>query len=141
MATLEAIRDGIKTTIETAITTLHVYDTVPDSANVLPAVIVVPFTSDFEVAMSRGTDTWEFDLWVMVSMSEMGIKQDSLDSYVSGAGISSIRQAIFNNKTLGLAGTNAHVSQMLEYGARFATAGYPHLGARLRLLVHTPGTA
>lgn len=141
MASLEQIRDGIKTTIETAITTLHVYDTVPDSANVLPAVIVVPFTSDFEVAMSRGVDTWEFDLWVLVSMSEMGIKQDSLDAYVSGAGSSSIRQAIFNARTLGLSGTDAHVSQMLEYGARFATAGYPHLGARLRLLVHTPGTA
>lgn len=141
MASLEAIRDGIKTTIETAVTTLHVYDTVPDSANVLPAVIVVPFTSDFEVSMGRGLDTWEFDLWVLVSMSEMGIKQDSLDAYVSGAGSSSIRQAIFNNRTLGLSSTDAHVSQMLEYGARFATAGYPHLGARLRLLVHTPGTA
>jgi len=141
MASLEQIRDGIKTTIEAAIPSLHVYDTVPDSANVLPAVIVVPFTSDFEVAMGRGLDTWEFDLWVMVSTSEMDIRQDDLDAYVSGAGSDSIRQAIFNNKTLGLPNTNAHISQMLEYGARFATAGYPHLGARLRLLVHTPGTA
>jgi len=55
MASLEQIRDGLKATIEAAIPSLHVYDTVPDSANVLPAVIVVPFTSDFEVAMVGGS--------------------------------------------------------------------------------------
>lgn len=141
MAGLEAIRDAIKTTIETAITTLHCYDTVPDSANVLPAVVVIPFSTDFEIAMGRGTDSYEIDLLVLVSTSDMDIQQDSLDAYVSGFGSSSIRQVIFNNKTLGLTSTNAHVSEMLEYGMRFEAAGYPHIGARLRMKVHTPGTA
>ncbi len=138
---LARIRDAIKSTIETNITSLHCYDTVPDGANVLPAVVVIPFTSDFEVSMGRGTDTWEFDLLVLVSTSDMDIRQDSLDAYVSGSGSLSIRQAIFNNKTLGLSGTDAHVSEMLEYGLRFEVASYPHIGARLRLKVHTSGTA
>lgn len=141
MASLEAIRDAIKTTIEANVTTLHCYDTVPDAANVLPAVVVIPYSTDFEVAMGRGTDSYEIDLLILVSTSDMDIQQDSLDAYVSGSGTSSIRQAIFNNKTLGLTSTNAHVSEMLEYGMRFDAAGYPHIGARLRMKVHTSGTA
>lgn len=140
MSTLAGIRDAIKTTIETAVPELHVYDTVPDAANVLPCVIVIPFTADYVVAMGRGLDTWELDLLVLTSTSDMEIRQDDLDAYVSGSGARSIRQAIFNARTLGLANTDAHISQMIEYGARFMVADFDHLGARLRLVVHTTGT-
>lgn len=141
MSGLEAIRDAIKTTIEAAVPELHGYDTVPEAANVLPCFIVIPFTADYVVAMGRGLDTFEFDLLILVSTSDMNIRQDDLDAYVSGSGARSIRQAIFNARTLGLAGTDAHISQMLEYGARFVVAEFDHLGARLRLIVHTSGTA
>lgn len=143
MSSLEAIRDAIKTTIETAITSLHVYDTVPGEANVLPCVVQIPFSADFEVAMGRGLDTWEIDLLVLVTTADMDIGQDALDAYVSGSGARSIRQAIFNNRDLGLtnSGTSAHVSEMLEYGMRFEAAAYDHIGARLRLKIQTPGTS
>lgn len=141
MASLEAIRDAIKTTIEANISSIHCYDTVPDAANVLPAVVVIPFTGDFEQAMGRGTDTWIIDLLVVTSSSEMGIQQDKLDAYVSGAGSSSIRQVIFNNQTLGLSDVNAHVAEMTEYGMRFNSADFDHIGARLKLVVYTSGTA
>lgn len=140
MSGLDAIRDAIKTTIETAVPELHVYDTVPEAANVLPCVIVIPFTADYVIAMGRGLDTWEFDLLILVSTSDLDIRQDDLDAYVSGSGARSVRQAIFNARTLGLTGTDAHISQMLEYGARFVVAEFDHLGARLRLIVHTSGT-
>lgn len=141
MASLAAIRDGIKATLETNITGLHVYDTVPDSASILPAVVVIPMSADFDVAMGRGLDTWEIDLLVLVSTADMDIGQDALDSLVSGAGTQSVRQTIFNNRGLGLSGTSSHISEMMEYGMRFESASFNHIGARLRLKVHTPGTA
>ncbi len=140
MSGLETIREHIKTTIEAAISTLHGYDIVPDSANVLPCFVIVPFTADFDKAMARGTDTWDIDLLVLTSTSTMVTGQNSLDSFISGAGTNSIRQAIFQAPSLGLSDTNAHVSQMLEYGMRFSIAGFDHIGARLRLMVITKGT-
>jgi hypothetical protein len=111
MATLAAIRDGIKDTIEANVTGLRVYDVVED-VTLPPAVVVLPAEADFDVAMGRGTDTWTFD-----------------------------RQVIFNNKTLGLSDVNAHISGMSRYGAEFEAAGVEHIGAVLRLIVHTTGTA
>lgn len=139
MATLKAIRDAVKTTLEAAITTLHAYDTVPDSPN-LPAVVVKPVESDFYKAMGRGTDEWQFDLEVLVSTADLDLGQDTLDDLVTGAGSNSIRQAIFNARTLGLSGTDASVAGMTEYGITTA-ADIPHIGAVLRLVVLTSGTA
>lgn len=139
MATLEAIRDAIKTTVEAGVSSLQVYDTVPGDVN-LPAVVVVPAEADFLVAMGRGTDTWQFDLWVLCSHADSKIGQDALDEFVTGAGSKSIRQAIFNARTLGLSNTDAHVAGMSGYGGRLDVAGIDHVAAVLRLVVHTRGT-
>jgi hypothetical protein len=140
MATLAAIRDAIKTTITDNVTGLRVHDTIPDVVN-LPAVVVVPRTADFDVAMGRGIDTWEFDLFVMVSKGSTRAAQDALDAYVTGAGTSSIRQVIFTNRTLGLSNTDAHVARLIGYDLTFEASNVDHVGAALRLIVHTPGTA
>lgn len=139
MASLKDIRAAVKTTLEAAIPSLHVHATVPDAVNVLPAVLVIPWTAELNVAMGRGTDTWELDLLVLVSTTEIGLRQEDLDELVTGAGAKSIRQAIFQTKSLGLPETDANVSQMLEYGARFPVGEIEHLGARLRLIVNTSG--
>lgn len=140
MAGLEAIRDAVKATLEEAIPGLHVYDTVTGAANVLPCVVVAPTDADFEVAMGRGNDEWFFELWVIVSDGELGLAQDQLDALVTGAGPRSIRQAVFNARTLGLPGTTAHVARMSGYGGQFAAAGTDHIGAKLHLQVITRGT-
>lgn len=139
MASLEAIRDAIKATIENNVDPLSGYDTVPDVVNV-PAFVVVPETANFDVSMARGTDTWNFKLFVLVSTANMDTGQDTLDSFVSGGGINSIRQAVFVNKDLGLTDTNAHVTGMSDYGAQFPIASIEHIGAVLGLQVHTRGT-
>lgn len=139
MAGLAAIRDAIKTTIEAGIASVHVYDTVPDASAVLPAVVVIPTNANFNVTFGRGTDTWEFDLLVLVSYNDPDIAQDQLDELVTGAGSKSIRQAIFANKTLGLANTDAHIPSMDDYGSRFEEAGIAHIGARLHMTVLTRG--
>lgn len=140
MSSLKSIRDALKTTIETNITSLRVYDTVPEAVE-LPAVVVQPISSDFDQAMGRGTDRWDFDLIVLVSWGDSDLAQDQLDAYVSGAGTDSIRQVIFQNKTLGLADVDAHVSGLNDYGVQFQAASIDHLGATLQLIVYTKGTA
>lgn len=141
MAGLEQIRDAIKATIDAGVEGLRAYDTVPDIVN-LPAVLVLPTETDFFGAFGRGSDTHQIDLFVMVSRTVPRVGQDSLDAFVTGAGSQSIRQAIFNNRTLGLTdGTEAHISGMSRYGGTFPAASIDHIGAALRLVVTTPGTA
>lgn len=140
MATLAAVRDAIVTTVAAAVTSLTVYDTIPGVTN-LPALVISPASADFNVTMGRGTDTWQFDLFVMVAVPTEDLAQDALDGYVTGAGANSIRAAVFAARTLGLADTNAHVSAMTNYNISFPGAGIDHMAATLRLVVHTLGTA
>lgn len=140
MAALADIRTAIKTAVETAVSALTAYDTVPDASN-LPALIVAPVSADFAVSMARGTDTWEFDLYVLVSTADMGLAQNQLDAYVSGAGPGSIRAAVFADPSLGRADVNATVVSVSNYGISFAQSQLQHIGAVLRCTVHTSGKA
>lgn len=141
MAGLKEIRDGVKATVDANVDGLQAYAKVEDIVN-LPALLVLPVESNFNVAFGRGSDTYQIDLFVMVSRVVPRVGQNSLDAFVTGAGPQSIRQAIFNNRTLGLAdGTEAHVSGMSRYGGTFPAASIEHIGAALRLVVTTPGTA
>lgn len=139
MATVGEIRDAVKGTLEAAIADFRCYDTVPDLASV-PATIVLPVESDFATTFGRGFDTHQIDLFVMVSRVAPRSGQDSLDAFVTGQGPQSIRQAIFNNRTLGLAGTDAFIRGMSRYGGTFTGASIDHIGAVLRLVVTSPGT-
>ncbi len=141
MASLAQVRDGVKATLEANVTGLRVYDTVPDTVN-LPALLVLPVEANFDFAFGRGADNYQIDLFVMTSRTVPRAGQDGLDAFITGAGSQSIRQAIFQNRTLGLVdGTEAHVSGMSRYGGNFPTAGIDHIGAALRLVVTTPGTS
>jgi hypothetical protein len=139
MATLAEVRAAVRTTLETSIDGLTVYARVPEKPN-LPCVLVTPAETDFNVAMGRGVDTWQFDLAVIVSAADVELAQDQLDEYIAGQGPRSIRQAVFVANTLGLPGTAANVSRMSNYGARYEFVGVDHVGATLRLTVHTRGT-
>jgi hypothetical protein len=145
MATLADIRTAIQTTLAAALAGVQCYDKVP-AKPVPPCVYPVPVDADFAVAMAKGTDTWEFDLVVLVPTADLVVGQTLLDPYVSGAGASSIRHAIWASRTapgnsLGLTGTDAHVAAMTEYGGTHEYGGNQHIGAVLRLVVHTSGTS
>jgi hypothetical protein len=139
VATVSAIRDAIKTTLEANISGLRVHDTIPDQINP-PAVVVAPAEANFLQAMGRGVDTWQFDLIVLIGRTVERTAQDSLDGYINGSGSTSIRQVIFTNKTLGLTFTDAHISGMSGYSARHVVNTTEYFGAVLRLVVHTKGT-
>lgn len=146
MATLEEIREAVRVTIEENLDGVKCYKNIPENALVLPAVIVQPDMADFDVAMGRGTDQYDFTLLVLVGYNHIETAQAKLDPFVTGSGPKSVRQCIFNNKTLGIAGdVNAHVSRMFDYGMRFSPdtqgRGTETLGARLALTVFTRGTS
>lgn len=148
MSSLKQIRAGIKTTLEANIAGLHVYKKLPSSADLLPCVMVMPGAlgsqsrvADFDVAMGRGTDTYNFLLYLFVAAGDPDIGQEALDDYVTGAGSKSVRQAIFSNKTLGLSDCNAHVSGLFAYSFSYPIAGIEALGAALLLSVATSGTS
>ncbi|MEO3923009.1 hypothetical protein ABGB07_03885 [Micromonosporaceae bacterium B7E4] len=141
MASLHAIRAAVKTTLLANLSGINVHPKLPGSASGT-VVVVQPAedAADFNVAMGRGTDTWNFDLAVLVPAAMLATSQDALDDYVTGAGSKSVRQIVFNNRTLGLADTDAHVSSMGAYGADYVIGQTQYVGATLRLVVHTPGT-
>lgn len=136
MATVAEVRAAIKTVLEAAITGLHVHDKMVGVANV-PAVVVKPVEADYDQAMGRGLDKWEYDLLVLASKADELTSQERLDEMVDGGGTKSVRKAIFNNNTLNLANTNAHVSSMSNYDGRHTVGAFTYAGANLRLVVHT----
>jgi len=141
MASLQQIRDGLKTTLENNITGLRVYDVVPDYSINFPVAIVLPTTITFGLAMQRGTDLYNFDILVAVQRGESRTAQDALDLYITGAGSSSLRQAIFNNRTLGLSDTDASVTGVSNYAGDVNLNGIDAIGANISLEVYTKGTS
>jgi hypothetical protein len=142
MATLKAIRSAFRTTVASELGAgVEVYATVPGSP-VLPCLVLMPSdpAADFNVSMGRGTDTWFFDVIVLAPSADEAVGQDILDDYVTGQGSLSIREAVFNNRTLGLSNVDAHVSGVIAYGGRYEAVDVAHIGATLRLVVHTKGT-
>lgn len=140
MATIAQIRTAAKTTITAAISGLFGYDQFA-SVTHLPAVVVVPRATNFDLAMGRGTDEHDLDLIVLVSKRDLALAQSELDKYLTGAGSNSIRQAVFNARTLGLSGTDAHVTGMSGYAQPMEVAGQECLSATLALKVYTSGVA
>ncbi|KPI09931.1 hypothetical protein OV450_3422 [Actinobacteria bacterium OV450] len=138
MSSIAAIRSGLASVISAAIPELRGYDTVPEVAN-LPAFVIEPVSADYLLSMSLDT-TWFLDVFVLVARSDSGRGQTKLDAYVNGYGTKSIRQAVFNNPSLGLSDTDATITGMRGYGGSHESNGLQHIGAILRVSV-TTGTA
>lgn len=139
MSSLAEIRTALASTIKAAVSDLHDYEVVPESVNV-PAFIVVPRSTDFERAFGRGLDVYTFDVIVVVSRADDRLAQSKVDPYITGAGSSSIRQAIWNTRALGI-GVEARVTGMTGYGDTLTFGTTDYFGARLTVEVLTSGTA
>lgn len=140
VASLTRIREALRDTIKgQTVAEIEVYDLVEDMGEV-PCVIIEPDTADFEGAMNRGMDVWDFTLYVLTSRNvDSANGQELLDKLVSGAGEDSIRQILFENSTLGLTSTDAHCYALKGYGGKFDWARVPHVGAVLKVTVRTDG--
>ncbi len=140
MSSFSSVRTALKTTITNNVSGIRVYDTIDDMINV-PAAVLIPTSINFTEAMARGTDRYEFDLIVVVSRADSRSGQNELDGYINGSGSNSIRQAVFENATLGQSDTSAVVTTMSDYGATYAVNGVESIGARLSVTVYTKGSS
>ena len=140
MSTLAEITDGMKTTLNN-ISGLRCYDNVPDMGLNFPAAFIVPTDIQFDLAMQRGTDLYTFDLLVAVQRADSRTAQDKLDAFITGSGSSSIRQIIFNNRTLGLSDTDARVVNVSNYAADVNLNGIDGVGANMTIEVYTKGSS
>lgn len=139
MASLAEIRTALVATITASIPALFGYDRVPESLNV-PAVMILPKSTDFQKAFGRGMDGYTFEAIVLVGRADDQLAQSKLDPYVTGAGDSSIREAVWNARDLGI-GVEASVTGMSGYGDTFTFGTVDYFGARLAVDVITDGTA
>lgn len=140
MSSLAQIRKALADTIEQHVQgEIFVYQNVRDLFQ-FPAVVIRPDSADFAGAMKRGDDVWKFDLYVVVGRSDTDNAQTLLDDWVSGGGLNSIRQAIDDNDSLGLDDTTAFVRGLKGYGGDFETARVRHIGAILKVEIHTDGS-
>lgn len=141
MASLAQIRTALVLTIKAALgpSVINGYANVPESV-VTPAFMAVPRTTDFQRAMGRGLDAYTLDVVVLISRADDQLAQDALDDFVNGFGPKSIRQAVFNARTLGI-GVDASVTGMTDYGGTFTIGAIDYVGARLNVEVLTSGTA
>lgn len=139
MATLAQIRDGIKTILEAAIPTLTVYPRI-ESVLTVPACVVWPADASYVHVMNRAHMEWPIDLYVLASKADDRAGQYDLDELIDLTGSGSIVAALHDDD-LNLTGTQTHVTGMSGYGGTWDTAGIDHVGAVLRLTVHTPGAS
>lgn len=140
MSSLDEIRAAIAATLSANLSNVMVYEYSPDVFQ-LPAIIVRPSvtTANFEGAMQMGDDQWYFDIIAVVSRTQAQVAQKNLDAFLTGSGPQSIRQIIYDNENLGLDDSTAFVVGVRSYGGSFIAASVAHIGAIVRLVVHTSG--
>ena len=91
--------------------------------------------------MQRGTDLYTFDILVACQRTDSRSGQDKLATFITGQGGTSIRQAIFNNSTLGLADTSSRCVSVTNISADVSVNGIDAIGANVEIQVYTKGTS
>ena len=139
MADYGAIKDGIKTRLETLSGLVAVFDTVPDRV-VPPVAVVVPGSPpvDYNVTMGASTNAsqlqrFNFEVLVLAQRFYAEAAQDKLDSYVSGS--TSVYNAIQGDATLGGTAADARITRVAAYGQIVVGEG-EFMGARFALEVY-----
>lgn len=115
MATISAVRDALKATIEAAVSGLRVHDTIPGSIHP-PCALVIP-ERGAPRTLGAVKDTQEYRLRLYVGDESERTGQDALDAYLSYSGSSSIAAAIKATSGLGIAGVRAVVTGWENYGS------------------------
>jgi len=135
MADYGAIRDGLKTRLETLTDLAVVFDTFPDRV-IVPAAVVIP-GSTVAAYHQSGNDagqlqTFTFHIEVLVPRWEPHSAQDALDAYISGN--ASVEYAIRGDKTLAGNAFDSQVVRCFDYGGR-VVADSEYLGATFEVEV------
>lgn len=116
MASVSALRDGLKTRLAT-ISGLRAHDTFRAEISP-PAAIVVPGDPvvSFDSTMARGSDDFNFVITLLVANVVDRVAQDKLDAYLAGSGALSVKAAIEGDVSLGGIASFARVVSARNYG-------------------------
>ena len=116
MTSISAIRDGVKTRLET-IAGLRVHDTVPGQVSP-PAAVVAPAPGTFLTynVTTDGAEDVTLVVTLLVSDAVDRAAQDALDAYLADSGASSVKAAVDGGITLGGAAHFATVTSARNYG-------------------------
>jgi hypothetical protein len=115
MATVTGIRTALATRLST-IANLRVESSVPDSPKP-PTAIVIPQGIQFDSAMARGLDEYDFTILLIVHRMSERTAQASLDAFCDPTGASSIKACVVADPSLGGAVQFARITAMRNYGS------------------------
>ena len=115
MATLTGIRAGLKTNLAN-ITSLTVYDYVPDSIEPPTAIVGVVNNVNYDSTMSIGAYTYTIPIFVYVSRVDAEDSQDTLDGYLASSGSSSVKAQVESDLTLDGSAQSCRVIEADNYG-------------------------
>lgn len=137
MATITECRDALAVVLN-GLPNLNAYAFLTDSIEV-PAAVVIPDSGE-AVANARGLDSHLFRVRVAVRRADERSAAQTLDRYLSSSGMHSIREAIVDNRDLGLEGTDATWQGWENYGDHVWN-DVSYLGADVLILISTGGAA
>ena len=115
MASLTSIRNGIGTNLGN-ISSLSVYNYVPDSIEPPTAVVGVVQSVDYDSTLSRGADTYTIPILLYVSRVDAQDSQETLDGYLASSGASSIKAQVESDETLDGSAQSCRVVEADNYG-------------------------
>lgn len=133
MASITQIRAGLGNRLDT-ITSLQVYDQIPDSVIVPCAIIGMPATIEYDYAFRTPVCRMSIPVRVYAGPVLEQQAQINLDGYVSADGASSVRVAIDGDVTLGGLAQTCRVLQAQGYGG-YELAGVQYLGVEFSVEV------
>jgi len=133
MATLAAVRDGLKVRLDT-ISGLTPYDTIPDQIHA-PCAFPQPVSGDPHTTFN-GRGSFFFDILVIAAALDQGLQkaQDELDGYLDLSGANSIIGALEGDETLGGNAECILSPEWSDYG-EVEIGDIMYLGAVLRVEV------
>ena len=115
MASLTSIRNGIGTNLGN-ISSLIVYNFVPDFIEPPTAVVGVVETIEYDTTIQRGADKYEIPIFIYVSRVDAQDSQETLDGYLASTGASSVKAQIESDVTLGGSANSCRVIEAKEVG-------------------------
>lgn len=115
MASLVNIRTEIKNNLAN-ISTLMVYDYVPDSIEPPTAVVGVIQEVAYDQSMQRGVDKYVIPVYLYVSRVDGQDAQSALDGYLISSGASSVKAQIESDTTLNGEANSVRVVSASNYG-------------------------
>lgn len=115
MASVTDIRNALASQLGT-IRGLRVEGSVPDSPKP-PTAIVIPQGIQFDQAMNRGLDEYDFTILAIVARMSDRTAQAALDDFCNPTGARSIKACVVADPTLDGAVQSARVTAMRNYGS------------------------